>query len=118
MHSGFQSLRSQMPMNVRAQGRGRSPRRRSSRPTSRASARSGAAAASAPRARGPFLFGEFTIADAMFAPVAFRFATYGVALEPLERDYAEALRATPALRDWADASARESETIAGGEVGL
>ena len=68
-------------------------------------------------ARGPFLFGDFSIADAMFAPVAFRFATYGVALGALEGDYAEALRATPALRAWADAAARESETIAAGEVG-
>jgi glutathione S-transferase len=117
MHSGFQALRSQMPMNVRAQGR-----KVPATPELAADiARVGAiwrGCRERVRARGPFLFGEFTIADAMFAPVAFRFASYGVALEPLEREYAEALRATPALREWAAASARETETIAGGEVGL
>ncbi len=117
MHSGFQSLRSQMPMNVRAQGRKVAATPELGADIARVCAIWSGCRERA-RARGPFLFGEFTIADAMFAPVAFRFATYGVALEPLEREYAEALRATPALREWADASARETETIAGGEVGL
>jgi glutathione S-transferase len=117
MHSGFQSLRGQMPMNVRAQGR-----KVPTTPELAADiARIGAiwrGCRGRARARGPFLFGDFSIADAMFGPVAFRFATYGVALEPLAREYAEALRATPALRAWGDAAARESETIAAGEVGI
>jgi glutathione S-transferase len=117
MHSGFQTLRGQMPMNVRALGRKVPATAELDADIARVSAiwrgcreRAGA--------RGPFLFGDFTIADAMFGPVAFRFATYGVALGPLERSYAEALRATPALRAWADAAAREPETIAAGEVGI
>ena len=127
MHSGFPSLRGQMPMNVRAKGRQvpetpelaadvarvcaiwRGCLTSDRRPMSRGG-RAGA--------RGPFLFGDFSVADAMYAPVAFRFATYGVALGPLEGAYAEALRATPALVEWADAAARESETIPAGEVGL
>ena len=48
----------------------------------------------------------------MYAPVAFRFATYGVA-----DDYAEFLAAQPAMREWAAAAAAEPETIEAGEVG-
>ena len=117
MHSGFPPLRSQMPMNVRAQGRKVPATPELAADIARVCTIWRGCRERA-RARGPFLFGDFTIADAMFAPVAFRFATYGVALEPLERDYADSLRATPALREWAEASARETETIAGGEVGL
>jgi glutathione S-transferase len=116
MHSGFPSLRSQMPMNVRAKGRKVPATPELTADIARISAiwrgcreRAGA--------RGPFLFGDFSIADAMFGPVAFRFATYGVALEPVASEYAEALRSTPALRAWAEAAARETETIPAGEVG-
>ena len=49
---------------------------------------------------GPFLFGPFTIADAMYAPVVGRFATYGVDLEGSCRRYADAVMAWPAYREW------------------
>jgi glutathione S-transferase len=55
---------------------------------------------------GEFLFGAFGIADAMYAPVVLRFISYGIELGPLERAYADAVEALPALRDWlADAAA-------------
>jgi glutathione S-transferase len=116
MHSGFMALRGQMPMNVRAVGR-----RVKSTPELEADIARIAAiwrdcrARSA--ARGPFLFGAFSIADAMYAPVAFRFATYGVALGPVEAAYGESLRRLPALTEWAAASAAEIEVEAGAEVG-
>jgi len=116
MHSGFGALRAQMPMNVRATGR--------------RVARTAELEADVARvtqlwrdclerkdARGPFLFGEFSIADAMYAPVVFRFATYGETLGRAEQAYAGAVRALPALRAWAEAAARETEVIAGAEVG-
>ena len=116
MHAGFQSLRGQMPMNVRARGRKVPDTPELAADIARVCAiwrgcreRAGA--------RGPFLFGDFCIADAMYAPVVFRFASYGVPLGPLERTYAEVVRETPALREWADAAARETETIPAGEVG-
>jgi glutathione S-transferase len=60
---------------------------------------------------GPFLFGKFSIADAMYAPVVLRFRTYAVQLNPACREYAEAVLALPALQQWlADAQA-EAETI-------
>src|SRR5262245_58769305 len=106
MHSSFVALRSQMPMNVRAKDR-----RVASTPELEADVARVCAIWRDCRARaeqrGPFLFGDFTIADAMFAPVAFRFATYGVPLGPVESAYAESLRRLPAMAKWADAAAAD-----------
>lgn len=60
---------------------------------------------------GDFLFGRFGIADAMFAPVVLRFQTYGVALEGAARDYADAVRALPALQAWVADAVAETERI-------
>ena len=51
-------------------------------------------------AAGPFLFGAFCAADAMFAPVVSRFHTYGVEVGTLERDYMTAIMALPAWSAW------------------
>lgn len=59
---------------------------------------------------GPFLFGAFTIADAMFAPVTTRFVTYGVDLDPMCRAYVEAVAALPAMKQWAADAAAEPAT--------
>ncbi|HXM00474.1 MAG TPA: glutathione S-transferase family protein [Rhizomicrobium sp.] len=56
---------------------------------------------------GGFLFGRFSIADAMYAPVVSRFVTYGIDLPPLLRGYAERIMALPAMVDWGEAAARE-----------
>ena len=112
MHSGFQSLRGQMPMNVRASGR-RVPRTPELEADIARVKGLWSDCRKSATVRGPFLFGEFSIADAMYAPVAFRFATYGV-----QDDYAESLVKLPALREWAEAAAREPERIEAGEVGI
>jgi glutathione S-transferase len=49
---------------------------------------------------GPFLFGGFTIADAMYAPVAFRFRTYGVPLDSVSQAYADTIFADPDVKEW------------------
>jgi glutathione S-transferase len=49
---------------------------------------------------GEFLFGEWSIADAMFAPVVLRFQSYGVAMDPVCRSYSETVLATPAMQEW------------------
>ena len=55
---------------------------------------------------GPFLFGRFTAADAMFAPVVNRFHTYDVPVNRETRDYMDAVMALPAWKAWiADAEA-------------
>ena len=63
---------------------------------------------------GPFLFGSASAADAMYAPVATRFRTYGVALDPVAADYVETVFAWPAFREWQAAALEEPWIIAGG----
>jgi glutathione S-transferase len=58
-------------------------------------------------AAGPFLFGGFTVADAMYAPVATRFRTYGVALKPVCAAYVDAIMALPAMGEWIAAARLE-----------
>ncbi|MEO8040640.1 MAG: glutathione S-transferase family protein [Betaproteobacteria bacterium] len=110
MHSGFQALRSRMPMHCRARmpGVGRNPEVLAdiARITSLwrdCRARYGAG--------GPFLFGAFSIADAMFAPVVLRFLTYEVALDAVCGSYCAATLALPALRQWLDEALAETEVI-------
>jgi glutathione S-transferase len=56
---------------------------------------------------GPFLFGSFSAADAMYAPVVSRFRTYGVAVSLASRAYMEAILGLPAWRAWHDAACKE-----------
>ncbi|MEO6774039.1 MAG: glutathione S-transferase family protein [Kofleriaceae bacterium] len=107
MHAGFQALRKEMPMELvtRKPGQGRTPESladiaRVQDVWTTALAASG----------GPFLFGTFTIVDAMFAPVATRFETYAVELEPACRAYVDALHALPAMRVWHAEAATEPKT--------
>ena len=51
-------------------------------------------------AGGPFLFGRFTLADAMYAPVATRFRTYGVPLDDATAAYVSVIHDLPAMREW------------------
>jgi glutathione S-transferase len=62
------------------------------------------------RSGGPFLFGAFSIADAMFAPVASRFRTYGVDVDAQSREYIDAIFALPAVQQWMREAASEPET--------
>jgi glutathione S-transferase len=66
---------------------------------------------------GPFLFGAFTIADAMYAPVVLRFETYDIRVGPLEREYMDAVLALPAMRRWVDDSRGERDVIEAFERG-
>jgi glutathione S-transferase len=51
-------------------------------------------------ADGPFLFGRFTIADAMYAPVVTRFTSYALPQDAVSRAYCDAVAALPAMREW------------------
>jgi glutathione S-transferase len=57
--------------------------------------------------KGGFLFGRFSIADAMYAPVVSRFRTYGIDVPGGVRGYMDRMFALPAMRDWAEASQKE-----------
>ncbi len=61
------------------------------------------------------VFGPFGIVDAMFAPVALRFAGYGVALDATASAYVEAILALPAMREWIEAALAEPEVIEASE---
>lgn len=110
MHAGFPRLRGELPMDAVARGPGRE--------------RSPECLAEIGRVReiwrdarrrfgagGPFLFGAFTMADAMFAPVCIRFAGYGVELDEVCGAYADAVMALPAMREWCEAAAGEPWVI-------
>lgn len=56
---------------------------------------------------GPFLFGEFSIADAMYAPVVNRFISYGIPAEGWVQKYIQTLRELPAHRQWIEAAMAE-----------
>jgi glutathione S-transferase len=62
-------------------------------------------------AGGAFLFGAFTIADAMYAPVVTRFRTYGVAIDREAQTYADAVWALPTLQDWIAAARNETMVV-------
>jgi glutathione S-transferase len=116
MHAGLGALRSEMSMDVRARRpwRRRSPAlladvARVERLWGEARARYGAG--------GPLLFGGFTIADAFFAPVAFRFRTYGVAPAGAAGAYLAALLDLPGMRAW-EAAAQADERLADHDLDL
>ena len=104
MHAGFADLRQNMPMEIttHAPGTGATPGAladiaRIEAIWAECLAKSG----------GPFLFGEFGIADAMFAPVVMRFKSYAPALSATSLDYAKRITTLPAVAAWID-GAREA----------
>ena len=61
--------------------------------------------------RGPFLFGEFTGADAMYAPVVHRFRTYAIEVGAEAKAYMGTMMALPAFREWTEAGLAETLRI-------
>jgi len=61
--------------------------------------------------KGPWLFGEFSIADAFYAPVALRFRSYSIPLGVVEQEYADALLGLEPLQEWVYAAKQEAEVI-------
>jgi glutathione S-transferase len=116
MHAGFSTLREAMPMNCRAMGR------RVSLPDALATdidrilhiwsdchRRYGS--------RGDWLFGNFSVADSMFAPVVLRFRTYGINLPESASNYPRRLLESESLQDWLLAAESEVEVIKSEEIG-
>jgi glutathione S-transferase len=68
-------------------------------------------------AAGPWLFGEYSIADAMYAPVVLRFNTYGASISPTARWYMASVLEDAALQEWLQAAKQESWTNPASEVG-
>ena len=60
---------------------------------------------------GPFLFGSFTIADAYYAPVVFRFNTYAVQVDPISRKYMQTILGLKPMKEWLAGARKEKESI-------
>jgi len=116
MHAGFPTLREAMPMNCRAMGR------TVSLPD--------ALAADIDRildiwsdchrkyqSQGNWLFGRFSVADAMFAPVVLRFRTYGINLPESASNYPRRLLESESIQSWLAAAESEVEVIKSDEIG-
>jgi glutathione S-transferase len=106
MHSGFAALRQHLGMDLkRTPARGEWPAEaaadidRVQAIWAEARARFGSG--------GPFLFGPFTAADAMYAPVVTRFHRYGVPLDPVLTAYRDAVLGLPAMQEWTQAAQKE-----------
>ena len=114
MHSGFSALRQHFPMNVRRTLKHRAHPSEVGRDLARFSAM-----VESMRARfagaGPFLAGEFSIADAMFAPVATRCRTYALRLPSRAQAWVDHLLGLPAMQEWYAAAAAEPWILAGSE---
>lgn len=110
MHSGFHALRNQMPMNLR-----RHAPLTAHTPELDADIRRIEALWTDCRNRfgdhDPFLFGSWSIADMMFAPVCFRFESYGVELGHVAQDYLQNVLAHPHMLEWRAAAALETAII-------
>jgi glutathione S-transferase len=105
MHAGFAPLRSACPMNLRRPVRTRTLSAEAQADVARLDAIwSGCRA----RHGGPFLFGAFCAADAMYAPVATRIHTYGIAVSRQALAYVEAVMALPAFAEWKADALKES----------
>lgn len=116
MHSGFGMLRSMMPMNARARGRRVLHTAELDAEIKRVEEIWNACRAHHMEG-GPYLFGRFSIADAMYAPVALRFLTYGVQPKGAAKDYVATLSAHLPMQEWLTAAHEEQEVIESSEVG-
>ncbi len=108
MHQGFFNMRSALPMNIKGHYPGFKVWTGVQADISRVTqiwreclAQSG----------GPYLFGQLTMADAMYAPVCTRFQTYGVALDPASQGYCRAILEWPAMVKWMEAARAEPDEL-------
>jgi glutathione S-transferase len=114
MHAGFSALRNQWPMNIRlqrpmpAEGDLLKDIQRIDRLWNECLDASG----------GPWLFGNFSIADAMLAPVVMRFYSYHPALSDGAAAYCRTMLANSALQQWMAAGVQEKEIIREDEIGF
>jgi glutathione S-transferase len=116
MHSGFEALRMQMPMNCRAMGRKVHLPDELTADIDRIIA-IWSDCHKRYSANGDWLFGQFSIADSMFAPVVLRLRTYGINLPDSAAAYARRLLESEAMQEWLADAETEIEVIEPDELG-
>jgi glutathione S-transferase len=115
MHTGFQSLRRHLPMNIRRQIVPHTLEADAIADVARIEAIWNECR-SCFGMGGPFLYGAFGAADAMYAPAVSRFHTYAVEVSTAARDYMEAIQSLPAWSEWREAAKREPWVLPHDEV--
>jgi glutathione S-transferase len=115
MHAGFAALRRECPMNMRRPAKAHPLSTEASADVARIDAMWTDCRARFGQ-QGPFLFGRFSAADAMYAPVVSRFATYTIRVEPASLAYMDAVMVLPAWQEWRAAALREPWVLPSGEL--
>lgn len=113
MHSGFVALRNEMPMNIRAK-RHVELSEQAKKDIARIDEIFSAQQQSYPNA---WLFGEFSIVDAMFAPVVLRFKTYQVELSHAAQAYCQHVLSCPVMQSWISEALKETDIVDCDEAG-
>ena len=121
MHAGFATMRQQLPMNIRKHFTNHSLEPQVRDDVHRvqeiwADCRARSAAKGKSRRAGHFLFGPFSAADILYAPVVFRFASYDVPLNDDAKDYLNAMLSHPFMIEWAEAAKAEEWVIEAEEI--
>lgn len=114
MHSSFQTIRNTLYMNCRKKMvyRDISPKLQTELDRVRQIWRQ----CREKKPAGPFLFGEFSIADAMYAPMVLRFNSYGIEVDNPEHEYIQNMLSLEVLQEWIQAGVAETEILPGHEV--
>ncbi len=113
MHAGFNALRNAAPMNLRASHPGRVPMDTIGADIARLETLLGGLLE---QSGGPFLFGAFTAADAMFAPIAARVKTYQIPVSSCLGDYFDAIFALKAFKAWLGDALEETWIVEQDEI--
>ncbi|NIY82052.1 glutathione S-transferase family protein [Vibrio hepatarius] len=113
MHAGFCHLRNEMPMNCRAKRKVHLSAG-ALKDVARIDQLWSQQMAEYPEG---FLFGDWSIADAMYAPVALRFETYGIKLSDKARTYQQRLLQSPAMQLWLTQASTETDIVEEDEAG-
>lgn len=108
MHSGFLGMRHALPMNCRKSFQNFSVSTEAQEDIDRIQQIWNDCLQ---KSQGPWLFGHFTIADAMFAPVALRLSIYNISLTETSRLYVDTVKKTPAIQEWITGAKNETEVI-------
>ncbi len=111
MHSGFEALRGHLPMNVRSSFPNRGVTPEAQADINRVMAIWRDCRKRFAEGKGDFLFGHFSIADAVYAPVVTRFRTYKVEIGREEEVYCNTIMALPAMQQWVTAARNEPMII-------
>ncbi|HEY6024565.1 MAG TPA: glutathione S-transferase family protein [Pseudolabrys sp.] len=114
MHAGFQALRKNCPMNLWLPVKARALPEEALADVRRIEALWGDCRAHFGQG-GPFLFGSFGAADAMYAPIVSRLHTYGASVDGATRRYMDAVMALPAWSEWRQAAVKEPWIMKGNE---